>query len=126
MISNDVKFLGKYKIGQHVIIESGVTIEDGVEIGDFVIIRKDCIIKSGVVISSFVEIHTGVTIGSNSTIGNHSVVKSNLSIGECCKIRELTHITHNTEEFTEWLGNPSVYIRHLKPIETKERPQSNK
>jgi UDP-3-O-[3-hydroxymyristoyl] glucosamine N-acyltransferase len=126
MISNDVKFIGKYKIGHYVIIESGVTVEDGVEIGDFVVIRKDSTIKSGAKIESFVEIQSGVTIGCNSTIGSHSVVKSSLIIGDSCKIKELTSITHNIEEFTEWIGNPAVYIRHLRPIEIKERPKSNK
>ena len=126
MISNYVKFTGKYKIGHHVIIESGVTIEDIVEIGDFVIIRKDSVIKSGVTIGSFVEIQSGVTIGCNSNIASHTVIKSGLFIGESCNIRELTHITQNTEQFTEWIGNPAVYIRHLKSQELGERPISTK
>lgn len=126
MISNEVKFIGKYHIGQHVIIESGVEIGDGVQIGDFVIIRRGVKIESGVRIMSFCEIQSESTIRQGVQIGQHSVIESGVEISQHSVIDTLSRVKSDIPEWTHWSGNPLVFLGHLKPQPPKPRPQSNK
>jgi sugar O-acyltransferase (sialic acid O-acetyltransferase NeuD family) len=104
------------KLGEGVVINSGVHVATGSQLGDFVYVNRGALIGHDTHIGQLSVISPGVTIAGNVNIGQKtfvgigSIISERISIGEGCFICAGSLVTNHIPDRVKVIGSPARII----------------